>query len=353
MLTPLDIHNKVFGRAFRGYRMEEVDAFLDEIIRDHEAFYRENAELKATVARMTEEAAKSREIGATLEKTMVLAQRVYEEEAGRAKKEADIILWEADKKAEGIIEEAQNEVLEARQQIERLRMFEKQLYLKHKGFLDFQMELLDGYREREATLTESDMEKLISGARERDLYATDDGQAGADSLDAGGIPDVLSMDDEAESSADDDTDAADVSEVTDEQSPQAIGMIGDEDDDSVYVVYTQTDDEDSEEIPPEYRVTLSPPQAAEIIGEGSEYRLRSLEVDEDDTAVDYAFEARVGGEDDEAGIASEDNEAKDSDSPFIVKDEVSSMEQVVLLAQKMEEALQALDTMYADEDEDV
>ena len=30
-LTPADIANKLFGKQFRGYSMEEVDTFLDQV----------------------------------------------------------------------------------------------------------------------------------------------------------------------------------------------------------------------------------------------------------------------------------------------------------------------------------
>ena len=40
MLTPLDIHNKEFKRAMRGYEMNDVDDFLDEVIKDYEKIYK-------------------------------------------------------------------------------------------------------------------------------------------------------------------------------------------------------------------------------------------------------------------------------------------------------------------------
>ncbi|WP_314589471.1 DivIVA domain-containing protein [Paenibacillus terrigena] len=39
-LTAQEIHNKDFGRSLRGYNEEEVDAYLDEIIKDYELFAR-------------------------------------------------------------------------------------------------------------------------------------------------------------------------------------------------------------------------------------------------------------------------------------------------------------------------
>ncbi len=41
-LTPLDIHNKEFTRGLRGYDQDEVNDFLDQIIKDFEIVIREN-----------------------------------------------------------------------------------------------------------------------------------------------------------------------------------------------------------------------------------------------------------------------------------------------------------------------
>ena len=44
--TPLDIHNKEFGRRLRGYDEDEVNEFLDQVIKDYEALIRENKEMQ-------------------------------------------------------------------------------------------------------------------------------------------------------------------------------------------------------------------------------------------------------------------------------------------------------------------
>ncbi|MFC4354610.1 cell division regulator GpsB [Chryseomicrobium palamuruense] len=45
-LTPKDILEKDFKTTMRGYSQEEVDAFLDEIIKDYEAFEKRIQELE-------------------------------------------------------------------------------------------------------------------------------------------------------------------------------------------------------------------------------------------------------------------------------------------------------------------
>ncbi|HCP15568.1 MAG TPA: hypothetical protein DIT32_07405 [Peptococcaceae bacterium] len=163
MLTPLDIHNKAFTKGMRGYRMEEVDAFLDEVIHNYETLFRENHDLKERVQRMEDEVARSKDLSSSLQKTMLLAQKLVDEETVRAKKEGELIQWEARKKGQQFIQEAHDEVLSIKQEIERLKLYEKQLYLKHKGFLEFQMELLNGYKE-DAELTEIQKETAIPAA---------------------------------------------------------------------------------------------------------------------------------------------------------------------------------------------
>jgi len=69
-------------------------------------------------------------------------------------------------------------------------------------------------------------------------------------------------------------------------------------------------------------------------------------------AVEAAETAENGeaAEDGEAGEAESEEAAPGGNSPFSVDAGVKSMENVVLLAQKMEEALKALDAMYGTED---
>ncbi len=45
-LTPMDIFNKDFKQSIRGYDVQEVNEFLDLIIRDFEDLIEENKQLK-------------------------------------------------------------------------------------------------------------------------------------------------------------------------------------------------------------------------------------------------------------------------------------------------------------------
>lgn len=53
-LTPKEIVDKDFSTGLRGYNQQEVDEFLDIIIRDYDAFAQEIADLKAENERLIE-----------------------------------------------------------------------------------------------------------------------------------------------------------------------------------------------------------------------------------------------------------------------------------------------------------
>ena len=53
-LTAQNILEKEFKTAMRGYKPEEVDQFLDIVIRDYETFHQEIEELKLACDKMNE-----------------------------------------------------------------------------------------------------------------------------------------------------------------------------------------------------------------------------------------------------------------------------------------------------------
>ncbi len=44
-LTPMDIKNKEFKRAIRGYAADEVDEFMEEIVENYEEIFKEYSRL--------------------------------------------------------------------------------------------------------------------------------------------------------------------------------------------------------------------------------------------------------------------------------------------------------------------
>ncbi len=140
-LTPLDIYNKEFKRSVRGYSEDEVNEFLDEIVRDYEALIRENEEVKKNSAGMSDRLEEYRKLEVTLQNTLVVAQSTAEEVKAAARKEADLIIREAEGKAEEMINRAQARVREIMQEFERLQRETEQFRARVRSLLESQIAL--------------------------------------------------------------------------------------------------------------------------------------------------------------------------------------------------------------------
>ncbi|MDU2066542.1 MAG: DivIVA domain-containing protein [Sporomusaceae bacterium] len=106
MLTPLDIQNKEFKRSFRGYNEDEIDGFLDLVIKDYEHLYRENVELKDTIERLNGKLENYQQMENTLHNTLVIAQETAEEVKLNAKKQSELLMREAEIKGQQLVDEA-------------------------------------------------------------------------------------------------------------------------------------------------------------------------------------------------------------------------------------------------------
>ena len=114
MLKPMDIHNKEFKRVMRGYDVEEVDEFLDEIIVDFEKMQRELDVLKTQISNYSENMNNYREKELSLNNVMLSAQRFADQLTVDAERKAAEIIANAEREAEKIVgstQEKYNQVL--------------------------------------------------------------------------------------------------------------------------------------------------------------------------------------------------------------------------------------------------
>ncbi|MBP2635673.1 MAG: divIVA [Firmicutes bacterium] len=149
MLTPLDIHNKEFKHGFRGYNEEEVDEFLDRVIKDYETLYRENLELKETIERLNSKLEHYQHMENTLHSTLVIAQETAEEVKLNAKKETELMIKEAEISAQKLVEEAMGKVRRMTGEYEELQKQSQIFRTRLRTLLQAQMEMLNNVDEDE------------------------------------------------------------------------------------------------------------------------------------------------------------------------------------------------------------
>ena len=142
-LSPLDIHKKEFSRGFRGYAEDEVNEFLDQIIKDYEILLREKRELEEKVKTMTEQMKHYNTLEDTLSKSIVVAQEAAEEVRRNSQKESKLIVKEAEKNADRIINEALAKARRVTIEIDELKKQSKVFRNRFKMLVEAQLDLLN------------------------------------------------------------------------------------------------------------------------------------------------------------------------------------------------------------------
>lgn len=151
-LTPDDVEQKAFTQALRGYQMDEVDDFLDEIVTTIRAYDQRLRDAQEKIRALEAEAASRGGDETTISRAILVAQR-----------SADSLLAEA--KAEAIkikdVAKAETEVLTAERDRERLHL---------QGQVDGMRDRVSGLRESLTTLASAiagqvgEMESEIAAA---------------------------------------------------------------------------------------------------------------------------------------------------------------------------------------------
>lgn len=154
MITPLDIQNKEFPKAVRGYKEEEVDGFLDLVTLDLEKILDENHKLKEKVKSLDKELDRYKKTEGTVLETLEAAKALMGDISVSAEKRAEMLLKNAELDA-ALIQR------EAKESVERLN--EESISLKNR---------LNVFRTRYRSLLESELDKFDTLSAE--LFANKD-----------------------------------------------------------------------------------------------------------------------------------------------------------------------------------
>lgn len=105
-LSPVDVRHLQMRRGLFGYRTSVVNRVMDEIADSFEAVWRERAELAERVDAVETELGRHAELEQLLRSTLVSAERAAQEMREHARREAEVILSEANGKARQILRDA-------------------------------------------------------------------------------------------------------------------------------------------------------------------------------------------------------------------------------------------------------
>ena len=172
-ITPMDIEQQEFSRSFRGYNEEEVDDFLDKIVKDYEELINENLRLNEEIEKMQEKLKEFGEIEETLRSALVNTQKSAEEMKGRVEKEARIIIEKAEMEAKALKQQVFQKEDLLKNEIDNLRRYKFTFKEKFKSMLNLYLKMIESedfeeignYEIKENEISKEKTKNIVSGEK--------------------------------------------------------------------------------------------------------------------------------------------------------------------------------------------
>lgn len=120
-ITPLDIQQKRFHMAFRGYDHKEVDSFLDLVREEMEDLLREVTELREFRETYDQRMSELNDREETIKNTMIMTQKLADDLKENARKEAGLIIKETEIRSQQIVGNVQKEKVKLEADIQELK----------------------------------------------------------------------------------------------------------------------------------------------------------------------------------------------------------------------------------------
>lgn len=145
----MDILNKEFDKRFRGYDEEQVSHYLDTVATELDQVIKENSELKQQLEAAKDKLKYFEQLQDSLNNSIIVAHEAADRLKQNARKEAELILYEADQEAARLVSEAtaQSKQIEANNEL--LRRNGQELHKQLRYLLTSQLDALDSMRNSE------------------------------------------------------------------------------------------------------------------------------------------------------------------------------------------------------------
>lgn len=154
--TPLDIQQKQFKVKLRGFDRKEVGVFLEQMSDAFEALKKENDELLEEIRRLKIESQGYREREETFKRAMLNSQKVLEQMKENAQKSSEIIIADAEVKAEKILNRAHNRLSQLHEDIAELKRQRMQIEVQIGSIIEAHTKLLEIGKEGMRAMDEED-----------------------------------------------------------------------------------------------------------------------------------------------------------------------------------------------------
>ena len=155
-LTPLDIQQQKFRTKLRGFDIQEVDLFLDQMADAFESLLKENETHKEEIRRLELEIQGYKNREDSFKRALLNSQKVIEQMKENAQKSVELIIAEAEVKAEKILNKAHNRLAQLHEDIAELKRQRMQIEVQIGSVIEAHTKLLEISKEGMKTMDEED-----------------------------------------------------------------------------------------------------------------------------------------------------------------------------------------------------
>jgi cell division initiation protein len=171
-VSPLDLRQQRFRKAFRGLDPVEVTSFLAAVADDYEQALRETDRLRQDLMRMEAMLTEHREHEKNLQATLTTAQKLSDEIKANAELEARRIIRDAEGRSDLLLDKTQARLEDIQREIDGLKLKRKDVETSIEANISTLRNTLEFVREQEAR--ERDDKILFHRPRQSDHADTAD-----------------------------------------------------------------------------------------------------------------------------------------------------------------------------------
>ena len=141
-VTPLDIKKQRFKIKVRGYDPDEVETFLEMVADEYETILNDRNRIGEEYTKSKIQLQDYQQVEKTLQDTLMNAQETVSQSRENSKREANILVREAELKAERVLDEAREKLDRMKNDLLILRAQKESFAKRLKHLLESQIELI-------------------------------------------------------------------------------------------------------------------------------------------------------------------------------------------------------------------
>ncbi len=164
-LTPLEIRKQEFRKTLRGFDPLEVQTFLEMVAEQYERLLQENSRLEQEIVELRASLKNYQETEKNLKEMLLNVQEVKKQSEESSRRQADLIIKEAELKALEILENARKQARQIRDEVNWLKSQKESFVNRLRHILMSQIELLSVMELDDAIPEE--MRKMLKGEKRR------------------------------------------------------------------------------------------------------------------------------------------------------------------------------------------